>query len=1050
MTATPACAACGTKPRDGARFCDRCGSPIAPAAEHAEYKQVTVLFADVVQSMQLAATVGTERLREIMTELVTRAAAVVQRFGGTVDKFTGDGLMAIFGAPVALEDHAVRACRAALVMQEQAGGLAEQLRRRDGVDLQVRIGINSGEVIVGDIGSGTLGYTAIGEQVGMAQRMESAAPPGGVMLSAATAQLVATVSVLGEPELVRIKGVEDAVPARQLLSMIPRRQQDRSVDSVLVGRESQLARLEAMLARAVTGHGAAMCVVGSAGIGKTRLVEEIVQCAKDHGVEVFSAFCEAHTTDVAFHVVAGLLGAAARVGGLDDANMRATVRARVPDADPEDMLLLDDLLGIVEPGVELPKIDPDARRRRLTALINTAQVARTHPAVFVVEDVHWIDEVSESMLADFLTVIAETCSLVLITCRPEYQGKLQQVPGVQTMTLEPLSTRETSLLVTDLVGTHPSAAEVAGIITDHSAGNPLFAEEITRELAQRGVLIGERGSYVCRTAAAQIHVPATLQATLAARIDRLGATAKHALAAAAVIGSRFSGELLAALGVDPCIEELISAELIEPLSPPNPDADYAFQHPLIRMVAYEAQLKSGRADVHRGLAGAIESRDPASADANAALIAGHWEAAGDRHVAYGWHLRAAAWALNRDIIAARMSWERAQKIADTLPADDPDRTAMRIAPRTMLCGIAWRAGLDDIPSRFEELRELCDAAGDKPSLAIAMAGLVIGYVYQDRIHEASELASETMALLDSIDDPSLTVGLSFAPIFAKTELDGWDDVAEWSQRVIDLADGDPTMGNFLIGCPLAVVLAERSIARWRLGHPGWRDDQERALAVARDTDPLSFVIAVAFAYQASIAYGVLRADDAAVRTIEEAVGHAERLGDDYTLSKARQNLGFVLLHRPTAAERDHGQQILTQVGQVGEFPITLVFLARERARRGDREHALALIRTIADQLVRRGQLLGWGFHATNVLVETLLDGATEADLAEAEAAIEFLATAPAEENLAIRDIWLLRLRALLARARDDTAGYACYRDRCRDMAETLGFGGHLAWAEAMP
>ncbi|WP_275080649.1 adenylate/guanylate cyclase domain-containing protein, partial [Mycolicibacter sinensis] len=216
MTAIPVCATCGTEPRQGARFCDGCGSLIVTATEHAEYKQVTVLFADVVQSMQLAATVGTERLREIMTELVTRAAAVVQRFGGTVDKFTGDGLMAIFGAPVALEDHAVRACRAALVMQEQAGGLAEQLRRRDGVDLQVRVGINSGEVIVGDIGSGTLGYTAIGEQVGLAQRMESVSPPGGVMLSAATAQLVAAVSVLGEPELVRIKGVEDAVPARRL------------------------------------------------------------------------------------------------------------------------------------------------------------------------------------------------------------------------------------------------------------------------------------------------------------------------------------------------------------------------------------------------------------------------------------------------------------------------------------------------------------------------------------------------------------------------------------------------------------------------------------------------------------------------------------------------------------------------------------------------------------------------------------------------------------------------------------------------------------------
>ena len=211
MTAVAACRTCGTEPLENARFCHGCGSPVEDGDTRAEYKQVTVLFADVVHSMDIAAAVGAERLREIMADLVDRCAAVVQRYGGTVDKFTGDGIMAVFGAPVALEDHAIRACLAALGIQEETKRLAAEVHDRDGVDLQLRVGLNSGQVIAGEIGSGALGYTAIGEQVGMAQRMESVAPPGGVMLSASTARLVDGAAALGEPELVQIKGADEPV-----------------------------------------------------------------------------------------------------------------------------------------------------------------------------------------------------------------------------------------------------------------------------------------------------------------------------------------------------------------------------------------------------------------------------------------------------------------------------------------------------------------------------------------------------------------------------------------------------------------------------------------------------------------------------------------------------------------------------------------------------------------------------------------------------------------------------------------------------------------------
>ena len=222
MAAGVACGSCGTDLRESAKFCDECGAPVTVAADTAEYKQVTVLFADVVRSMGLAAVLDAERLREVMTALVERSAAVVRRYGGTVE-FTGDGVMAVFGAPVALEDHAFRGCLAAVAIQEEAGRLAAEVQRRDGVVLRVRVGLNSGRVIAGEIGSGSLGYAAIGESVGMAQRMEAVAPPGGVMLSESTARLVEHTVVLAEPEWVRIKGADEPVRARRLLGIAPQR-----------------------------------------------------------------------------------------------------------------------------------------------------------------------------------------------------------------------------------------------------------------------------------------------------------------------------------------------------------------------------------------------------------------------------------------------------------------------------------------------------------------------------------------------------------------------------------------------------------------------------------------------------------------------------------------------------------------------------------------------------------------------------------------------------------------------------------------------------------
>uniref|UniRef100_UPI000569D7AD ATP-binding protein n=1 Tax=Mycobacterium sp. URHB0044 TaxID=1380386 RepID=UPI000569D7AD len=1005
-------------------------------------------------SMDVAAALDIERLREVMTEVVERSAAVITRYGGTVE-YTGDGVMALFGAPTALEDHAFRGCLAALAIQQEANRLAAEVARRDGIDLQVRVGLNSGRVIAGDMGSGSLGYAATGEPVGFAQRMESVAPPGGVMLSESTARLVEHLAVLAEPEWVRIKGADEPVRARRLVGIDPRDGVVGRAEASLVGRHWEMAVLDAIVDRAIGGRGGVVNVVGPAGIGKSRAAREAAALAVSRGVEVFWTFCESHASDVPFYAVRQLLRAVTGIADHDADAARAEVRQLIPGAETEDLLLLDDLFGISDPDVALPAIDPDARRRRLTALINTVWLARTEPALFVVEDAHWVDSVSESMLAEFLTVIPRTPSMVLITSRPEYDGELTRVNGAQTIALAPLVDSDTSAMLDELLGSDPSVSELAAIIAQRAAGNPFFAEEMVRELAHRGVLVGEHGDYLSAADPTDVDVPATVQAAIEARIDLLSAPARRTLNAASVIGVRFGADLLAALGFDGVFDELLHAELIDHVRF-TPSAEYAFRHPLIRAVTYEAQLKADRAELHRRLAAAIQERDPGSVEENAALIAEHLESAGELRAAFGWHMRAGARSTNRDTGAARVSWERASRIADRLPDDDPDQLSLRIAPRTMLCTTDWQARtVQDSQRRFAELRELCSAAGDKVSLAVGMTGVIAELMFAGRSREGSRLASEQMALLESIGDPSLTVGLAMMAFITWGDAGEFGELLRWSQTVIDLAEGDPAMGaGFGVGSPLAIALAFRGVARWWQGRPGWRLDLDDAVAMARNSTPATLGAVVCWTYGFATQFGVLRADDSATRMVEEALQLAEATSNDVALSVAEYGLGGTLLSRESDADRHRGLEIMVERRQFRRermpnlVSVTEVWTAREKARRGERAASIEVMRRGVDELHQEGRLF-FGVWGTGVLVETLLERGAEGDLAEAEGLIGRLADVPSDPGSAMLEITLLRLRCLLARASGDDRGYGDLVNRYRTMAESLGFEGHLAWAEEM-
>ncbi len=1013
---------------------------------------MTVLFADVVRSMDIAAAVGPERLREIMAELFDRSSAVVKRYGGTVDKFTGDGIMAVFGAPVTLEDHAIRACIAALEIQNRAADLATDVADRDGVELRLRIGLNSGQVIAGEIGSRDAKYTAVGEQVGMAQRMESIAPAGGVMLSESTARLVEHAVLLGDIETHRIKGVTTPAPARRLLGIDEHHQRHRS-ESAMVGRTREMSFLTAVFDEAVGGAGCVVNIVGPPGIGKSRLAREIAALAASRGVAVVTAHCESHTSDVPFRAVSELFRASMGIDQLDDAEARSQIRARFSDADPDDLPLLDDLLGVADTVAGPSGVAPEARRRRLAALITAAALAQTEPAVYVIEDVHWIDETSESMLMQMIAVIPQTPTLVLITARPEYQGALVRISGAQTIGMRPLNDTEASTLAAELLGTDPSLANVAAQVCARAAGNPFFAEEMVRDLAERGVLTGMPGAFALHGKTDDLDVPATLQATIGARIDRLSRAAKHTLSAAAVIGSRFDARLLADVVDSVEVGPLITAELIDQVRFGRRE-EYAFRHPLIRAVAYESQLKSNRAELHRRLAGIIEARDPDAADENAALIAEHLEAAGDQHAAFGWHLRAGTWLANRDFAAARCSWRRAGQIADGLPDVDPGRESMRIAPRALLCGTAHRLG-SGTETGYEELRELCEASGDLRSLAIGLNGHLTVALFEGRRTDASRLADELLNLLEAIDDPALTTALSLSASTVKIETREIRAVLRLTQRIIDLADQDPNKNTLFVESPVALAYALRGGARVCLGIPGWKEDYRTAAAIAQNHNPLTRQAVTFYTYVFAVPFGVLLADDTALRDTEQTVAMAERSADDATLFLARLARGVTLANH-SGEVREAGMEMVISTRQTSRFwgfsaltnPIADVHIAQEKLRTGDLDGAVEAGRTAVAGLHTWGESI-WCALATSALADALIQRNRDGDLDTADEWMDRLAAVPTEPGFVLHDITLARLRTSMARARGDESRYRKLRDRYRAMSNDLGFEGHIAWSRAM-
>jgi hypothetical protein len=474
-------------------------------------------------------------------------------------------------------------------------------------------------------------------------------------------------------------------------------------------------------------------------------------------------------------------------------------------------------------------------------------------------------------------------------------------------------------------------------------------------------------------------------------------------------------------------------------------------------VAYESQLKADRSETHRRLAAVIKADEPESVDENAALIAEHLEAASEARQAYDWHMRAGRWSTTRDISAARASWERARQIADALPTDDPERTAMRIATRTKLCGTAWRREEKNVPALVAELRELCSGTGDNASLAIGITALALQQGFDGHQLDATRFAGEAMALLVSVGDPALSIGAASASASIRLETGHSADVLRWAEHVIEQGSDNWAERGTNPGSPLiALALIFRGIARWWLGIAGWRQDVDDAAAMAARTGPITRPAVVSWKYFDAVPHGVLRADDAAVSELEAALEFAEATGEDTLVGNLKTSLGRVLMERRAPDDRRRGSEFLEAVRamsrqrryMVTHLPVLDICIEREKVRRDEFSEAIPAMRKALAALFFEGQVLEavWG---AAILVDALLSRGAEGDNAEAAALIDNLANLPDDVSGVVRDIWLLRLRALLAKARGDEDTYRDYRDRYRQMATSLGFEGHMHWAEQM-
>jgi len=1020
------CLECGTSLPEPARFCPGCGNAAAQArperdprdytprhlaekilrsraALEGERKQVTVLFVDITSSLELSAQVDSEEWHRILDRFLRILTDGVHRFEGTVNQYTGDGIMALFGAPIAHEDHAQRACFAALHLSGRLRRYAQALKRERGLSLSVRMGLNSGEVIVGKIGDDyRMDYTAQGHSVGLAARMQALASPNTAYLSEHTERLVRGFFDLENLGQFQVRGVADPVGGFQLLSLGRLRTRldlARSRGfSRFVGRADEMRLLEGALERAVAGQGEVLSLVGDPGIGKSRLFFELAELCRARDIAVREAHGVSHGRMIPFLPVQQLMRGYFGIGEEDaDETARDKIAGRVVRLDPElseSLPLLFGFFGVPDPSHLETEMSAEARERRLFSVIRRLVHARSErrPALIVIEDLHWIDGASERFVQNLAESVAGTCTLMLVNHRPEYASAWLTQAGHRVQRLEPLAAAATDELLDELLGTHASVLGLGRLIRERAQGNPFFIEELVQSLVEAGSLEGSRGAYELIRPIEALAIAPTVQAVLAARIDRLAERDKQVLHTAAVLGKGFSESLLAPVSglseeaLAQALRALLDANLLVEESL-YPERELAFRHPLTHEVAYSTQLLDHRRRVHATVAETLEAQHAERLDERAALLAHHWEGAGEPLAAARWHQRAARFVGAHHFAEATRHWLRVRELLDGVP-ESQETLTMGVEARGQLIVAAGRLGEepDAVDAVFAEAEELARRS-ENPS-ALVRTLLLYGYfqAISGELGEAQRLFSEARGLVEATGDADLAAAAHYLPIYTRVTGAGHcAGMLPLIDEALAATDADPDAGRGVLGFPPRPVLKVfRSVVQ---GLAGARPDairEVRSIARDRDLHPACQLMGSFFAVLLAEAQGE---SSGAMQDAGHAVDLAETLGlgEGY----ARVSLGRALLLEGAGKQAEDAfraglEDVRARRTYLHLVPGFLVGLSRARLARDDAEGSLAAAREAVAWTEGRGL---YAADARLALANALLAGSASSARAEIEGAL---------------------------------------------------------------